>query len=37
MFYSANGKSPQLSPNARIAQGARLVGQVQLMENRSQK
>ena len=37
MFYSANGKSPQLSPTARIAQGARLVGQVQLMENRSQK
>lgn len=28
MFYSANGKSPQLSPTARIAQGARLVGQV---------
>lgn len=35
MFYSANGKSPQLSPTARIAQGARLVGQVQLMENSS--
>ena len=35
MFYPANGKSPQLSPTARIAQGARLVGQVQLMENSS--
>ena len=35
MFYPANGKFPQLSPTARIAQGARLVGQVQLMENSS--
>ena len=35
MLYPANGKLPQLSPTARIAQGARLVGQVQLKENSS--